>query len=166
MSPRSEPRSALPNLPMHPISYSSFRALPASPVRISCGHRHRAGPLRFTLHLSFVADQSVCGRWLGLISGSLQGLHYVPCGSGHARRRMPHPDDTPRCVWRHQLRNRVGQVPSSHRRSRHQEGRGRSAARDRHRRNRPAVLGIRRCTDCALAAADPPGLHRLRTLYA
>ncbi len=31
MSPRSEPRSALPNLPVHPISYNSFRALPASP---------------------------------------------------------------------------------------------------------------------------------------
>ncbi len=27
----SEPRSASPNLPMHPISYNSFRALPASP---------------------------------------------------------------------------------------------------------------------------------------
>jgi hypothetical protein len=31
VSPRSEPRSALPNPPIHPIAYSSPRALPASP---------------------------------------------------------------------------------------------------------------------------------------
>jgi hypothetical protein len=38
------PRSASPNLPMRPRSCNSFRTFPGWPVRISCGHRHRAGP--------------------------------------------------------------------------------------------------------------------------
>ncbi len=63
------PRVPPPNLPMHPISYNSFRALPASPVRIS--------------------------RWLGLIFFSLQGIRYDPRGADHVQRRMPRPDGTP-----------------------------------------------------------------------
>ncbi len=146
---------------IHYLTIASARCRLA--VRISRGHRFRAGPLRFTLQLSFVADQWGNGRWFGLIYCSLQGLRFDPRGAGHVRRRMPRPADTPGCcIWLPQLRSRVGQLPSCPRRSRHQEGRGRNATRGRHGRNRHAVLGIQRRTIALQPAADPPGMHRLR----
>ena len=94
--PRSEPRSASPNLPINPTAYNSFRALPASPYAAHEAVAIEPHPLRFTLHLSFRRTST------GL--RSLPRTHLL-FGAGavlrsswccHVRRRMPRPDDTPR----------------------------------------------------------------------
>ena len=59
--PRSEPRSASPNLPINPTSYNSFRALPASPYAAHEAVAIEPRLLRFTLHLSF--RRSSTGLW-------------------------------------------------------------------------------------------------------
>jgi hypothetical protein len=102
--PRSGPtRSASPQIPMQSLSYDSLRALPVSRTQLMRPSLSSPPPHRFTLHPCFVADQWVCGRCCGLVSGLLQGPRCDPRGAGHVRRRMPGADDTPRCVWRHQL---------------------------------------------------------------
>jgi hypothetical protein len=98
-----------------------------------------SNPPPSAMHLSFGAD-----TWFGdrcCVSGSLQEPRRDARGAGHVLCRMPRPDAALGCVGRQELCHRVGDLPSSPRRSPRQGGQGRSAARGHH----AVVLEIQRC---------------------
>ena len=68
----SEPRSASPNLPMHPISYNSFRALPASP---------------YASHAAIAIEPAPCGSHCTCPSSQINGFTVVGTDSYRARCR-------------------------------------------------------------------------------
>ncbi len=92
-------------------------------------YRHRTRRGRHCI-CPFGAD-----TWFGdrcCVSGALQEPRRDARGAGHVRCRMPRPDAAPGCVGRQELCHRVGDLPSSPRRSPCQGGQRRSAARGHH----------------------------------